>query len=234
MSEPTPTIGWRKREEDSLIVVWNLPDGPESVPMLDASQWNQIQMVEYKWGDLCREVGGQHHLPDGWLQAMIWRESGGDEHARNREGTPTDPSDDGIGLLQITNRALKGGRTDVELFVPRTNIGIGAGYISYLASRPDTRGKDGVPDFARLAAAFNHGHVEASTANRWGMVSTGSHIDQEVRAYNTWVYLKLEGEKFYAAQAFAKSFPTKDLLGDDADAPAGLKDDEAPPTPRNT
>ncbi len=148
MSEPTPTIGWRKRDEDGMFVVWDLPNGQEAVPLLDASQWNQIKMVEYKWGDLCREIGAKHQLPDGWLQAMIWRESGGDEHARNREGTPEDPKDDGIGLMQITNRALKGTRTDVELFVPRTNIEIGAGFISWLASRPDTRGNDSKPDFA--------------------------------------------------------------------------------------
>lgn len=216
-----------------MFVVWDLPNGPESVPLLDASQWNQIKMVEYKWGELCREIGAKHQLPDGWLQAMIWRESGGDEHARNRESTPADPSDDGIGLLQITSKALKKGRSDVELFVPRTNIEIGAGYISWLASLPATRGSDGAADFPRIAAAFNAGSVQASSANRWGMVSTGSHIDQEVRAYNTWVYLRLEGQKFFAAQAFAKSFPTSDLLGDDFDKPAGL-DDDAPPTPRNT
>ncbi len=218
MGEPTPTIGWRRRDEDGMFVVWDLPSGPEAVPMLEAAQWKAVGEVERKWGDLCREIGGRHQLPDGWLQAMIWRESGGNPNARNPEGT-ADPANDGIGLLQITSKALKGGRTDVELFSPRTNIEIGARYISWLASLPGIKG-----DFPRIAAAFNAGSVQPSKQNRWGMVSTGSHVDQEVRALNTWIYLKLEGEKFFAAQALAKQFSTTELLG--PDRPAGLDDDE--------
>lgn len=229
------TIGWRKRDEDGLIVTWDLPNGAEVVPMLDATQWNGIKAVEEKWGELCREIGGRHQLPDGWCQAMIWRESGGDPRAyrieKDKNGQPI--HDDtgrlltGVGLMQITNPAIKKNRTDAEVFNPPVNIELGAGYISYIASRPDVRDPDGKPDFARIAAAFNHGHVEASTANRWGMVATGSHIDQEVRALNTWIYLQLEGQKFFAAQALAKEFSLPELL--DPDVPAGLRDEPTDP-----
>lgn len=231
----TPTIGWRRRDEDGLIVVWDLPNGAEHAPMLDASQWDAIKAVEARWGELCRDIGGKHQLPDGWIQAMIWRESGGDPRAyrveRDKAGNPIHDATGrpltGVGLLQITSPALKKRRTDAEIFNPPINIEIGAGYISYLASRPDVKGADGIPDFARIAAAFNHGHIEASTENRFGMVSTGNHVDAEVRALNTWIYLKLEGEKFFAAQALAKQFSTVELLN--PDAPAGLRDEPTDP-----
>ncbi len=223
------TIGWRKREEDGLIVTWDLPNGAEEVPMLPASQWNAVKRVEERWGPLCREIGAKYLLPDGWLQAMIFRESGGNPRARNTERT-ADPTDDGIGLLQITNRGLKGNRTDEQLFDPLTNIEIAAKYVAYLAGRPDTRAKDGSADFAKVAAAFNAGGVRDSAKNRFGMVSTGDHVDHEVRTLNTWTYQRLEGEKFFAAQAFAKNFPATDLIEDHG--PAGV--DDAPDTPRNT
>jgi hypothetical protein len=242
MAEPTPTIGWRKRDEDGMIVVWDLgpPRGEEVAPMLDATQWTGVRAVEERWGELCREIGSRHQLPDGWLQAMIWRESGGNPRAyrveRDKNGQAIMVNGralTGVGLLQITSPALKRNRTDTELFDPGINIELGARYISELASRLDCKGADGRPDFARIAASFNAGSVRPSTANRFGMHSTGSHIDQEVRALNVWIYQKLEGEKFFAAQALAKQFSTAELLGEDFDRPAGL-DDEPPPTDRNT
>lgn len=226
------TIGWRRREEDGLIVTWELPHGAETVPMLPAAQWATVKSVEEKWGPLCREIGAKHLLPDGWLQAMIWRESAGNQWARNREGTD-DPRDDGIGLMQITNRALKGHYTDPQLFQPRINIEIGAKYISWLASLQSTHGADGKADFARVAAAFNAGSVRDSSANPFGMHSTGNHIDQEVRALNVWTYQKLEGERFFAAQALAKQFTPTELQDTLESGHVTLMDDP-PDTPRNT
>lgn len=236
------TIGWRKREEDQLIVTWDLPNGAEEVPMLPAEEWKSITALDERWGELCREIGGKHQLPDGWCQAMIKRESNGNPRAYRIERNP-DKSPryvrgrmlTGVGLLQITDPGLKGKYTDEQLFDPRINLDVGCGYISYLASRPDTRHPtDHKPDFARIAAAFNAGGVRDSSSNRWGMVSTGNHVDYEVRVLNTWTYLKLKGEALFAAQAIAKQFSPIDLLGDDFDQPAGLKDDEAPETDRNT
>ena len=197
--------------------------------MLDVKQWGTVRAVEERWGPLCREIGAKYLLPDGWLQAMIWRESGGNQWARNREGTD-DSRDDGIGLLQITSKALKGNWTDPQLFEPRRNIEIGAKYISWLASLGSIKG-----DFPKVAAAFNAGSVRDSSRNRWGMVSTGNHVDEEVRALNTWIYLKLEGERFYAAQALAKQFTPAQIQETLESGHVTLADeDEVPPTPRNT
>lgn len=213
------TIGWRVREEDSLIATWDLPNGAEEIPMLKAEDWAKVRAIEEKWGPLCREIGAKNLLPDGWCQSMIKRESDGFARAtrieRHGDGTPIVVNGrplTGIGLLQITDPGLKGHRTDEELYDPRLNLEIGCRYISYLASRPDTRGKDGKPDFACVAAAFNAGGVHDSSANRWGMRCTGDHVDYEVRALNTWTYLKLEGQKIFAAQALAKNFNLQDTL----------------------
>ena len=231
--EITPTIGWRRREEDGLYVIWDLPNGAETVPMLDPSQWDAIRAIEDKWGPLCKEIGDRHQLPEGWLQAMIWRESAGNERAyrveKDKNGNPIHDATGrlltGVGLLQITSSAIKKGRTDAEIFNPPINIELGAGYVSYLASRPDVKGPDGKPDFARISAAFNAGSVRPSPLNRWGMFSYGNHVDAEVRALNTWIYLKLDDARIFAAQALAKQFSTVDLL--DPDAPAGLRDDSS-------
>lgn len=228
MGEPTPSIGWRKRE-DGMIAVWDLPNGAEYAPMLSHDKRKQLELVEDRWGPLCREIGGRHLLPDGWLQAMIWRESNGNPKARNHENTLDNPRDDGIGLMQITSKGLKGNRTDAELFDPRVNIEIGARYISWLASLPGIKG-----DFPKIAAAYNAGSVQPSRQNRWGMVSTGSHIDEEVCAYNTFLWMRAERFSKAAAEAQAKMFTKEELLGPDFDGPAGLKDDEPPPTDPNT
>lgn len=244
------SIGWRKREEDGLIVTWNLPHGAEELRMLPASEWESVKRVEAKYGDICRELGGKHLLPDGLLQAMILREGGLKDRAFRQEPKRRDEVAGwtGIGPLQITHPSLKkrhkvqvgtveidgktvplwkweGGYTDEQLYEPRLNIGLGANYASELAARPDVKG-----DMVKMFAAFNAGSVRDTSSNPFGMVSTGNHIDYEVRAFNTWTYLHLEGEKFFAAQAFAKNFPATQLIDDHG--PAGLDDD--PPTPRNT
>lgn len=219
MADATPTIGWRKRE-DGMIVVWDLPAGAEYAPLPPAEQRRQIDAVEKQWGELCREIGQRHLLPDGWLQAMIWRESGGDPRAHSFDG--------GFGLLQITSPALKGNRTAEELFDPRTNVEIGARYISWLASLPGVKG-----DFPKVSAAFNAGSVQPTHANRWGMVSTGNHIDSEVMALNYWTQMQAAKQLMAASEAVANQFTEVELVGDDFDKPAGLSDDP-PPTPRNT
>lgn len=220
MTDLPSTIGWRRREGDSVILTWDLPNGAEHAPMLSPELQGGLIKVEAQWGDLCREIGGRHQLPDGWLQAMIWRESGGNPRAfrqeTDKEGNPLhDPSGravTGVGLLQITSPALKKNRTDAELFDPGINIELGAGYVSYLAGRPDTKGPDGLPDFCRIAAAFNAGSVRASTMNEWGMVMTRGHVSAEVAAYNFWLTLKMSEEQKAAALAFAKNFSVLDLI----------------------
>lgn len=207
MGSPTATIGWRRRDEDGLWMIWDLPNGAEHAPMLEpgSPQARIVDAVEEQWGDLCRAIGGRNGIPDGWLQAMIYRESGGNQYARNQEGTPGYPADDGIGLMQITSPALKGHMADEELFKPVINIGIGARYAADLGHRYGW-------DFPRVAAAFNAGSVQPSSKNRWGMVQTTGHVDAEVLALNYWTYRKLDEERRAAALAVAKQFTTWELL----------------------
>lgn len=205
-----------------------------------------MDRVEAKWGDLCREVGAKYTLPDGWLQAHIGRESGGDERAFRKEPTPKHDVTPltGIGLGQITAHELKGrrrvpaegvvnpedgkqmylwvgGRSDAEMFDPRVNLTASAKYLSYLAARPDTKG-----DFAMVAAAYNHGHVEGSTRNRWGMVMTDGHVDAEVRFLNYWTKSQADKLRAAAEGAVAQQFSTAELLGPDFGGIAGADDDE--------
>lgn len=214
------SIGWRKREEDGAIVIWDLPHGAEYAPQLSFERAKSLARVEEKWGPLCREIGAKFLLPDGWLQAMILRESGGNEKARNQERTPDNPRDDGIGLMQITSQGLKGKHTDAELFDPRLNITIGAKYISWLSALGSVRG-----DFPRVCAAFNAGSVKDSSKNRWGMVQTDGHCDDEVAAYNTFLFQKAEALRRAAEIAVSHQLSTQELL-------EGKED--PPPTPRNT
>lgn len=217
--------------------------------MLLHADWALVCGVEAKYGDLCREIGGKHQLPDGLLQAMIVREAGLKERAFRREPKRRDEVEGwtGIGPLQITHPSLKkrhkvqvgtveiegktvplwrweGGYSDEELYDPALNIELGARYASELAGRPDVKG-----DLPKIFAAFNAGSIRDTSTNPFGMVSTGNHIEFEVRAFNTWVYLQLEGERQDAAKAFAMNFR---LLADDH-GPAGLSDDP-PDTEKNT
>lgn len=219
-----------------MIVTWDLPNGAEVVPMLSDAEKASMDRVEEKWGDLCRESSARHQLPDGWLQAMIKRESNGNERAfrqeKDKNGQPIRDASGrlltGVGLLQITSPALKKNRTDTELFAPALNIELGAGYVAYLASRPDTKGSDGKPDFARIAAAFNAGSVRDSSRNRWGMVQTNGHVDAEVAAYNYWIARKMSDAQRAAAFAVAHEFSETDLLPDLDSVASEVNDDDAP------
>lgn len=214
MSELPSTIGWRKRDEDGLIVTWDLPNGAEHAPMLASELQSGFLKVEAQWADLCREIGNRHQLPEGWLLAMIWRESGGNPRAfrqeTDKEGNPVYVNGralTGVGLMQITSPALKKNRTDTELFDPGINIECGARYLSEIAARPDVKG-----DFPRAAAAYNAGSVRASTMNEWGMVMTRGHVSAEVAAYNFFLSTKMKDEERAAALAFAKQFTLFDLI----------------------
>jgi soluble lytic murein transglycosylase-like protein len=188
---------WRTRE-DGMILIQDLPGAAERAPILAASEARIMDRVEEQWGPLCRQVGEAYGLPDGWIQATIYQESGGKADARNKEGTSLDPTDDGIGLMQITHPSLKGrrrisvdgstkwvgGKTDAELFVPGTNLTIGAKYLSEQFKRYGN-------DFPRVAAAFNAGSArppgDKDHENPWWLHSTGSHVSNEVAALNYWI-----------------------------------------------
>jgi len=212
-------IGWRRRDEDGMIVTWDLPNGAEHVPMLATELREGLDRVEQQWGELCRDVAIRHEIPEGWLQSMIWRESGGNpkalRHETDKEGKQIVVKGrplTGVGLMQITSNALKKAWTDAELMGPKLNVEIGATYVANLASRVETQGADGKPDFARIAAAFNAGSVRPSTMNEWGMVMTRGHVSAEVAAYNYWLSTRMAEEQKVAALAMTKQFTLFELI----------------------
>jgi soluble lytic murein transglycosylase-like protein len=170
--------GWRTRE-DRMIAVWDLPTGPENIPMLSAPWKDKLETIESEWGDKCRIYGQKHGVPDGVGQAMILRESGGNKDIVS--------FDHGVGLLQITNPSLKGAHSDEELKDPDLNLDIGFKYIAWLWKKYDG-------DFPKVSAAFNAGSVRTSTQNPWNMVQTNGHVSFEVAAYNTWLARPLSDE----------------------------------------
>jgi hypothetical protein len=190
--------------QEGMVVITDPPAFiDERAPVLDAIGTVKVSEIESKWGGICRTMGGIWNVPDGWLQAMIYRESGGDPEARHAEGGGWI----GVGLLQITHPSLKGARRtivdgkvlwvkprpDTEIASPATNIYIGAKYIHELISRYGR-------DFPAVSAAFNHGSVDPSHLNPWGMVATGNHITEEVAALNTWLKLEREALKLITAR----------------------------------
>lgn len=223
---------WRT-EETGLIVVMR-EDWTEFTPTLTKPGY--IAKVEYtrtRWGALFDRKAHEFGLGMFVLDAHAVQESGGDPFARNREGTPSDPSDDGIGLFQITYPGLKGrrqivledgkkkwigGHTDQELFDPELNTSIAARHL---------KGLYGIygDDFPKCSAAFNAGSVRKPNPgyeNDWNMHFTPGHVQFEVSAYNFLILQNMEEIRRIAA---ATQFPLHDLLNSD--------DDEAPETPRN-
>jgi hypothetical protein len=166
--------GWRHKE-DGQVVIWDCPSGPEHAPVLHESLHKSFDYVVIRWRPKCEYLSLQFNIPDGWILAMIWRESGGNPRAFNPDG--------GRGLLQITSPALKADHTDEELYNPDVNLNIGARYIVNLIRRYGH-------DFPRVSAAFNAGSVRPSTKNPWNMVQTTGHVSSEVAALNYYLQTK--------------------------------------------
>lgn len=167
-------LKWRTTD-DGMVLVAEPPAFVEYTPSLSEAGSRKVSEIERDWGALCREKGDPLGVPDGWLQAMIYRESGGNKKAFRKEPNGWT----GVGLLQITSPALKRGRPDAEIFIPAVNIEIGAAYVAYQIKR---YGKD----FPKVAAAFNAGSVRDTDSNAWGMVHTAGHVMAEVQALNAW------------------------------------------------
>lgn len=175
---PMAAYTWKTRE-DGVIVVREAGAPDDRILTLSGPNAEGMEAVEARWGDLCRRKGQPHGIPDGWLQAMIWRESGGNPKARNPERLPG-PEDDGVGLGQITATALKGWHTIQELEDPDVNVEIMAGFVEALMKRYGR-------DFPRVAAAYNAGSVHPpykGFENPWNMHCSPGHITAEVSALN--------------------------------------------------
>lgn len=165
--------GWRTRPDGSIEVTRS--DLSTFVPILTSP--HDIARCDHgiaRWSDSFR-VWGQGVRWE-WLIAMAYQESAFNPNAVNPE-VKAGPEDDGVGLFQITNRALKGSYTDEQLKDPQINTGIAVRYITDLAKRYGN-------NFPKVSAAFNAGSVRPSDKNPWGMHCTGNHISYEVAALN--------------------------------------------------
>jgi hypothetical protein len=175
---------WRTDERG---IVWvTRPGEPEHTLTLGLQMAALMDRVITRWEQLAETHAIRVGIPRGWILAMIWRESGGNPNARNPEGT-ADPSNDGIGLLQLTSSGFKIGHTDSELMNPDLNLRIGTDYIASLARRYQH-------DFPRVSAAFNAGSVRPSDANPFGMYTTGNHIEAEIAALDYYLTRTLPPE----------------------------------------
>jgi soluble lytic murein transglycosylase-like protein len=218
-----------KMEEDGRVLVSDLPDGPWHAPLLAPADAKVLDAVEARWGDICRAAAARHGLPDGWLQAHIYRESGGNDRAfrqeRNPDGTAIVRKGrplTGIGLLQVTDPGLKGIHTDEQLYDPQLNLEIGAAHMAYLARRYDF-------DFPKVAAAYNAGAVYDTAMNRWGMKQTTGHVSAEVAALNTWLSRGLSAQD--KTQVLASVWATSDQATDDFAFGSPLPSDDEPSGP---
>lgn len=181
--------------ERAPILAPELVEGTSRIP-------GMLAVIE-RWEPLAVKVSETFGLPRGWLLAMIWRESGGNPRAFRREPNGWT----GVGLLQPTSPGVKRGLSDEALYDPETNLLCGARYVVELVERYG-------PDFPKIAAAYNHGHVEHSERNPWGMVQTEGHVSSEVAALN---YYLLRDERLAGERAAASQFTELDLLGPDFD-----------------
>jgi soluble lytic murein transglycosylase-like protein len=139
------------------------------MPQASGSSAALIDRGVTQYGALFRQVGNEYGVPAAWLVAMAKRESGFNPNAKSADG--------GWGLFQITDSGLKAGRTFEQLADPVVNATTAAKYIAGLRLRYGD-------DFPTVTAAFNAGSPRPTTSNRWGLVTTGDHIDDEVATLN--------------------------------------------------
>jgi hypothetical protein len=214
---------WRKRD-DGVIVVRE-GTGPEQILTLSGPAADLMDRVEAQWGDLCRKVAPRYGIRDGVCQSMIRQESRGNAKARNPEKKPT-IDDDGVGLMQITNAALKSGHTDAQLEDPEVNITIGCSYLAELYRRYGD-------DFPKIAAAYNAGGIyrpRPGFENPWGMHSSPGHITSEVSALNYYLLRPLPEADRASILALVFQTETEFLMHDFA---RGDSDEGPPPTLRD-
>lgn len=174
---------WRIDPQSQLVIV-RTDGGPEWTP--DTKTYAHVaDTVDARWRELATPIAEQHAVPVDGILAMICQESQGNPRAFRREPD----GQTGVGLLQITNKGLKGHYSDAELFDPALNIEIGAGYAAYQARRYHT--DDGRPDWPKVFAAYNAGSVRPGP-NQWNLFCYGSHVDAEVAFYNHIVMARLD------------------------------------------
>lgn len=158
-------------------------DGSFAAPVLKTNDGALFQRnVIGRWTGLAGDAFVKTGVPIPWTLGVIWAESGGNPNARNKETPP------GLGLMQITSPALKGGLSDAEVMDPVTNISIGTRFLAFIRDH-------GVHDLPSAASIYNCGaaadppfRAKKSTKDaRWGLCNSPGYIDRVVQAANTYV-----------------------------------------------
>lgn len=216
---------WRTDPNGSIVV--SDDGGPEFIPTLSGALVARCEAGIARWADKFRAWGLGVRVE--WLIAMALQESNFNPRAVNPERSPG-PEDDGVGLFQITNRALKGHYTDEQLKDPQTNTQIAARYVLDLGRRYGD-------DFVRVAAAYNAGSARPPAKgfeNKWNLHCWHGHLDVEVPAMNYAIARGLEAgqradEALHAEaeRAFARRFGPLDLIPNRS---AIETDEQAPPS----
>lgn len=143
-----------------------------------------VKNVISPWKGIVEKYAALYKIPSVYLYALINTESGGDPRAKSADG--------GVGLMQITNPALKGSYSDEDLTDPDLNVRIGAKYVEVIIR---TVGRD----LPKICAMYNFGHIQtkdcpAGTGDPlWGMCNqqgTMSHITRTVLGANTYLLEK--------------------------------------------
>lgn len=144
-------------------------EGVEWLPFPTAAGQATCDHIAAHYGDMFRAEADGAGIFWVWLVAMAYRESGGNARAQSRDG--------GSGLFQITDKGLRGGLSDEQLYDAQVNTRIAARYIADLRRRFGN-------DFPRVSAAFNAGSPRPDPKSPWNLHATGDHILAEVEALN--------------------------------------------------
>lgn len=124
-------------------------------------------------------------VPLAWVLAIIWAESGGNPNAFR-----TEPSGQtGVGLMQLTSPALKGGLSDEQLKDPGTNINLGCKFLAAIMKAPPV-------DLPAVASRYNCGgrgdgspHTSPTSGQNpsWGLCATAGYLERVSAASNTFL-----------------------------------------------
>jgi hypothetical protein len=205
---PTPIV-WNTRNDG--VVEVSTDGAIYTVPVLAASELVSMRrMLGHE--AIVIEIADHFDVPVPWVMGLGRHESGGDPRAVNPEKLPGE-ADDGAGLLQITG-ALRGGRTNEQLFNVRTNLTIGVGLIASIrqvafdlpatcsmfnAGQPCITPDNRYVPCAHAPPGSRPSHRpwqnEAWLANgrsvlccsRWGFACSPGHIDSVVRGSNWYI-----------------------------------------------
>lgn len=169
---------WQWRSDGAYTAVSR--DGGETFERIALPGPNAHTKRVDTWYPLVQKYAAKHGVPEAWLLAVVYSESGGDPKAGNDLCCS--------GLTGLHRKVW--GLTREQTYDPDTALDMGAKILGS-AMRSQQH------DLPRSAATYNHGHVAPSAASVWGMVEnmpavpwTG-YIEKIVRTAN-WYQARLD------------------------------------------